>query len=85
MSFACIVKLYVAAEVGVPERTPPEESVIPLGRVPLVFVKTYGLLPPLAVMVLLYATFFFPSERLLGLKVIVEQLGVGVGVAPGPP
>ena len=41
----------VPVAVGVPERTPAVESVSPAGRLPLDFVKVYGLLPPLAVKV----------------------------------
>jgi hypothetical protein len=50
---ARIVKVKLLDEVGVPERTPPEVSVNPGGRLPLDTVKLYGLLPPLAVMVML--------------------------------
>ena len=41
------VKVKVPVTVGVPERTPPDESEIPLGKLPLVFANVYGLvLPP---------------------------------------
>ena len=51
LAFAWTVKVKLPAAVGVPERTPAVERVSPVGRVPLVFVKVYGLLPPLAVKV----------------------------------
>ena len=52
-SVARIVKVKLLDEVGVPERTPPEVSVNPGGRLPLDTVKLYGLVPPLAVIVVL--------------------------------
>ena len=53
LSVAWITNVKVPDEVGVPERRPPEVSVNPGGRLPLNTVKLYGLLTPLAVMVLL--------------------------------
>jgi hypothetical protein len=52
-SVARIVNVKLPDEIGVPERTPPEVRVNPTGRLPLDTVKLYGLLPPLAVIVLL--------------------------------
>ena len=52
-SVARIVNVKLPYEIGVPESTPPEVSVSPAGRLPLDLVKLYGLLPPLAAMVLL--------------------------------
>ena len=52
-SLAWTVKVKVPVALGVPERTPAVESVSPVGRVPLDFVKVYGLVPPLAVNVAL--------------------------------
>ena len=51
LAVACTEKVKVPVAVGVPERTPPVESDIPPGRLPVAFVKVYGLLPPLAVSV----------------------------------
>jgi hypothetical protein len=47
------VNVKLPDDVGVPERTPPEVSINPAGRLPVDTVKLYGLLPPLAAMVLL--------------------------------
>ena len=51
MSVARIVKVKAPSVVGVPERTPAVVRVSPVGSAPLITVKVYGLLPPLAVMV----------------------------------
>jgi len=89
LSFASIVKVKLPAAVGVPESTPPLERVSPVGKLPLIFAKVYGLLPPLAVKVWLYATPTFPFGSVDGFTVIVGQpgvgVGVGVGVGPGVP
>jgi hypothetical protein len=37
-----------AVAVGVPEKMPAEDSVIPAGRVPVVTANVYGAVPPLA-------------------------------------
>lgn len=47
-SVTLAVKLNVPAAVGVPERTPPVESVSPPGNVPLDTLQLYGGVPPLA-------------------------------------
>src|SRR5450432_3525753 len=75
-SLAWTVKVKVPGPVGIPERTPALESVSPLGRVPIVTVKVYGLLPPLAVMVWLYAAVVVPSGSACGFIVIVGQVMV---------
>ena len=59
--------------VGVPESTPVEESVNPLGSVPLVTAKLYGAVPPLAVIVWLYDVPTVPSGSVGGLKVMAGQ------------
>ena len=46
-SVALISKVYVPAEVGVPERT-PDVNVRPVGKAPLNNTKVYGPVPPLA-------------------------------------
>ncbi len=67
-----MVKVNVPVAVGVPERIPPKESVRPAGRrLPLETVKVYGLLLPLAVMVLLLAR----SPAAHDQRVIGEPLG----------
>ncbi len=48
---AVTVKVNVPVTVGVPDRTPEDESETPLGRLPLVFENVYGLVLPLAVIV----------------------------------
>jgi hypothetical protein len=48
---AWTVNVKVPVLVGVPESDPEVESVIPDGRLPLVFAKVYGLVLPLAVIV----------------------------------
>jgi hypothetical protein len=50
-SVAVTKKVAVVAAAGVPERTPPEESVRPAGSAPLWSVNVYGAVPPDAVMV----------------------------------
>src|SRR5579872_4721988 len=55
------LKLYVPVVVGVPERTPVEESVTPGGKVP-VEVHVSGTSPPFAVSVVLNAVFSTPGE-----------------------
>src|SRR5471030_2180035 len=75
-SLAWTVNAKVPGPVGVPERTPAVESVRPPGRVPIVTVKVYGLLPPLAVMVWLYAAVVVPSGSACGFIVIVGQVMV---------
>lgn len=54
-SVACTVKEKDPLAVGVPEITPPDEIAKPVGKVPLANVQLYGLTPPLAVSVWLYA------------------------------
>jgi hypothetical protein len=66
-------KVRVPVTFGVPERTPAEESDIPLNRLPLAFAKVYWLVLPLAVSVALEAVLFFPFDRVDGLTVIVGQ------------
>jgi hypothetical protein len=47
-SFTCTVTVDVATLVGVPEKTPPLENVIPAGKVPEAIEYVYGGVPPLA-------------------------------------
>ena len=42
------VKLNVPAAVGVPDSTPPVDSVNPPGTLPALTVHVYGVVPPLA-------------------------------------
>ncbi len=50
---AVTVKVNVPVTVGVPDRTPEDESEVPLGKLPLVLVNVYGLVLPVAVNVVL--------------------------------
>ena len=51
LSVAVTVKLNVPAAVGVPDRTPAEVSVSPVGMAPTVTANVYGDVPPDAVIV----------------------------------
>jgi hypothetical protein len=75
LSVASIVKVKLpAGAVGIPDNLPPVESINPLGRSPLDSEKLYGLLPPLAVMVVSYARpTLRPVGRVAGFNVIVGQ------------
>jgi hypothetical protein len=53
-SVAVTVKVNAPDTVGVPERTPPEESTSPAGNAPAVTAKVCGARPPDAVNVWLY-------------------------------
>ena len=44
-----MLKLNDPTAVGVPESTPPEDSVIPAGSAPLVMARLWGAVPPLMV------------------------------------
>src|SRR3954451_3365252 len=67
---ALIVKLEVPAVVGIPEIRPVEPlSVNPAGSAPESTVKVYPPVPPLAVIVWLYAVPIIPLGRLAGLTV----------------
>jgi hypothetical protein len=47
VSVACTVKVYVPSVVVVPETTPLDESnVRPAGKLPLVTLNVYGVVPP---------------------------------------
>src|SRR3972149_6553749 len=62
-SVTCTVKLYVPASVGVPLITPVVLLRLrPDGREPDVTTHVYGVLPPEAVSVWLYAALTVPSE-----------------------
>ena len=50
-SVAVTVKVKLPPVVGVPEITPEDESVSPVGSVPVVTAKLYGAVPLLAVIV----------------------------------
>jgi hypothetical protein len=61
----------------VPESTPAEESVKPAGNVPELLLYVYGLVPPPAVIVTLYAVPTVPlANGSAGDSVIVPQAGV---------
>jgi hypothetical protein len=51
LSFALIVTLHVPQLLGLPEMTPAELRVNPLGKLPFDTENVYGLFPPLAVTV----------------------------------
>jgi hypothetical protein len=63
-SVTLTVKLEVPAVVGVPEITPPELKESPAGRLPELSDQLYGVTPPVAVSVWLYATPIWPFGRL---------------------
>ncbi len=50
-SVAVTVNANVPSAEGVPERTPPEERVVPVGNAPVARVYVYGAAPPLDVIV----------------------------------
>ena len=64
------VKFEVPAVVGVPEITPPELKESPAGRLPLWRDQLYGVTPPVAASVWLYATPICPFGRL---EVVTER------------
>ena len=66
------------AVFGEPESCPDDESVSPFGNAPLVAAKLYGAVPPLAVIVWLYAVPVVPFGRVLGETVIVGHVIVTV-------
>jgi len=74
------VKLEVAAVVGVPLRTPAEDRPSPAGSVPAVTDQLYGVVPPVAASVWLYAVPTVPAgseavviERDTGAALIVTE------------
>jgi hypothetical protein len=73
VSVACTVKVNVPDKVGVPDSTPAVLSVRPFGNVPALLLNVYGLLPPLALTVSVYATPTVPPDRLLGETVMLGQ------------
>ena len=75
-SVAVTVKLNTPAVVGVPLRTPALESDRPVGTVPDVTAKLYGDVPPLAVIVWLYAVLNVPFGRVDGDSVMSGQPAV---------
>jgi hypothetical protein len=74
-SIACTVNVELPSVVGVPDNVPPESRLRPAGNVPALLVKVYPPLPPLAVMVWLYADPTVPVGNVLGDTVIVEHAG----------
>ena len=64
LSVTRAVKLAVPAVVGVPDITPPEESDNPAGSDPEASAQLYGVVPPVAASVWLYATPIWPFGRL---------------------
>jgi hypothetical protein len=78
-SFTCTVKVLVPFPVGVPEITPELESRSrPAGRLPETIDHVYGVAPPEAVNVALYAT---PCVA-VGKDVVVIEGGGGGGGLP---
>lgn len=69
------VKLLAPLPVGVPEIAPAEESVRPAGKLPEAIDHVYGVVPPLAVSVVLYAVFCVPE----GNDVVLMVGGCGAG------
>ena len=67
----CTVKLDVPAVVGVPLKTPAEDSVSPAGSVPEVTDQLYGGVPPVAASVWLYALPTVPAGS--GLTVVIDS------------
>jgi hypothetical protein len=63
-SVTLTVKFEVPAVVGVPLMTPPELKDSPAGSVPESSDHVYGVTPPVAESVWLYATPIWPSGRL---------------------
>ncbi len=74
-SVAVIVDVNMPAVVGVPEMVPLMVSDIPGASSPAVMLKVYGACPPLAVMILLYATPSVPFGRGGGERVMGGQAG----------
>jgi hypothetical protein len=70
---ACTVNEELPVAVGVPDNTPAEVRLRPAGNEPALFVNVYGLVPPLAVFVWLYATPTIPVGNVLGDSVIVAH------------
>jgi hypothetical protein len=77
-SVAVTVKEKLPEAEGVPDKTPPEESERPPGRVPLVTLNAYGAVPPEAVIVWLYADPTDAAGNEPGRSVIAGQLTVSV-------
>ena len=50
-SVACTANEELPEVVGVPDNTPLDDRLRPLGRFPALFVYVYGLVPPLALIV----------------------------------
>jgi len=75
-SVAVIVDVNMPAVVGVPEIMPLLESDIPGVSSPAVTLKVYGASPPLAVMLLLWATPSVPCGRGGGDRVTGGQTGL---------
>lgn len=65
-SVAMTVQLNEPPAVGVPLRTPADDSVTPAGSEPATTAKVYGAIPPLAVTVCEYALPTPPTGRLAG-------------------
>src|SRR5688572_14048455 len=63
----------VPTVVGVPDRRPEDVNVRPAGSVPFVTAKVYGSVPPLPVIVWLYATATVPLGSVAGDSVIAGQ------------
>jgi len=75
LSVALMLKLKLPAAVGVPERT-PLLSVTPAGNDPLTTEKVYGAVPPLAVIVCVYAAATVPAGTVVCVTVTVGAASV---------
>lgn len=75
-SFTCTVNAAEPAAVGVPEIAPALDSVRPAGSAPLVTLHVYGVLPPVAPKVVLYALPTVPPA-----KEFVETVGACAAAA----
>ena len=81
-SVAVIVKEKFPGDEGVPVKEPPDDKLNPVGNEPEVTAKVYGAVPPLAVIVWLYATPLVPLGSVVGESVIVGHEFVIVRIPP---
>lgn len=73
-SVATIVKPNVPNTVGVPDKLPPDESVMPVGNDPELIAYVYDAVPPLAVIACEYAEFTVPLVSDDGATVITGAM-----------
>ena len=81
LSVANMVTVDDPPDVGVPDSSPPDDSVIPAGSVPLDTENVYSQVPPLAVSVCVYATPTAPAGVVGGAIVMVGQTGGATAAA----